>query len=88
MERKMMLIKEWVIEKAQREARRYNIYIDLPERTDDDLRTVMVHDGGYVSVVAEVIAETEKAVKVRLQSGDVGSADGWMTWIPKSQIAA
>lgn len=82
-----LTVKSWVIDKAQQTARAYNCYIDYAERNEDGTRW---EQNGYTKVTAEeVLGETEKALKVRLRTGDVvGSAKGWTMWIPKSQIAA
>lgn len=78
-------IKEWFYDKTQDVARNYNCYIDF-ERDENRYRKV---EDGYVTVYArEIIAETEKAIQVVLETGDVvGSYKGWKTWIPKSVIA-
>lgn len=83
-----LAVKEWVIDKAQDIARNYNIFIDYTRRTNDNYNMALV-DNGYVYVkVEEKLDETEKAIKVRLGSGEVvGSYKGWTLWIPKSQIA-
>ena len=81
-----LTVKEWIIDKAQSTARAYNCFIDYAERTE--LGTPW-RENGYVKVIAEeVLGETEKAIRVRLRTGDVvGSVKGWTLWIPKSQIA-
>ena len=80
-----MKVKEWVIDKAQQTAKSYNCFIDM-ERGEDGTPK---REDGFVTVYAEEkIAESEKAVQVRLRTGDVvGSVKGWKLWIPKSQIA-
>lgn len=71
-------VKGWVIDKAQDTAQRYNVFID----------TKPVDDEYVIVKVEEILKESEKAVQVRLSSGDiVGSVKGWEMWIPKSQIA-
>lgn len=84
--RQSMKVKEWIIDKAQRTAADYNCWIDF-ERDEQGMRKV---ENGYLTVIVdEVLAETEKAVQVRLQTGEVvGSYKGWKLWIPKSQISA
>lgn len=78
-------VSEWFITKAQKSASAYNTFIDY-ERNEEGL--VMVINGKVTVFVDEYIAETEKAVKVRLQTGAVvGSVKGWTLWVPKSQIA-
>lgn len=78
-------VKEWVIDKAQQTARSYNCWIDY-ERTEDG--TAKREDGCIIVYVDEMISESEKAIQVRLRTGDVvGSVKGWKLWIPKSQIA-
>lgn len=85
MVREYMMIKQWVHDREQDKARNFNIYIDYAER-DDETNMVKVEDG-YIKVIACVLAETEKAYKVWLQSGEVvGSAKGWTCWVPKSQV--
>lgn len=84
---KELKVKAWVIDKAQQTASHYNCFIDYARRNDSGTR---VEEDGFIYVIAEeVIAETEKALHVRLATGDVvGSYKGWKLWIPKSQIAA
>ena len=84
-ERQRIKVKEWIIDKAQETAGRYNCYIDYL-RNEDGM--ALVEDGYLTVTVEEVIKETEKAVQVRLETGGVlGSVNGWKVWIPKSQIA-
>lgn len=80
-------VKEWVINKAQETARRYNVFIDYTRRTEDVECKPLVEDDCVFVKVEEVLKETEKAIQVRLSSGEVvGSYKGWTLWIPKSQI--
>lgn len=83
---KAIKVKEWVIDKAQQTASSYNCFIDYEREANG----VAKRENGYITVYAEeTISESEKAVQVRLRTGDVvGSANGWKLWIPKSQIAA
>lgn len=80
-------VKEWFIDKVQDSAKFYNCFIDYFEKTG--LGTPFVDDNGFVFVVAEeILQETEKALKVKLATGDVvGSVKGWTTWIPKSVMS-
>ena len=85
---KELKVKEWVINKAQDEAQKYNIWIDYSRRNEGVAETPLVEDGCVFVWVEEILKETEKAVQVRLSSGEVvGSGKGWTLWIPKSQIA-
>lgn len=82
-----MKIKKWFLDKTQETATRYNTFIDV----EDESRTengIEADSEGYVSVIVrEVLRETEKAVQVVLETGNViGSYKGWTTWIPKSLI--
>lgn len=79
-------VKEWVIDKIQNTAERYNTYIDIYSRDENGM---VSSENGYVVVkVIEVLKESEKAVEVVLSTGDVvGSYKGWKAWIPKSAIA-
>ena len=83
---KMMKVKEWVIDKAQQTASCYKCFIDF-ERGENGMAK---NENGFIAVyVEEFISESEKAVQVRLRTGDVlGSVKGWKLWIPKSQISA
>lgn len=82
-----MKIKTWIIDKAQDEARRYNIFFDVTRRTEDAFRIPLVEDECYFMKIDEVLKETEKAIQIKISSGDVvGSYDGWTLWVPKSQI--
>lgn len=79
-------VKEWVIDKAQDTARRYNCFIDFTRR-DETLGSPVREDGCVFVLAEEVISETEKAIQVKLRTGDVvGSVNGWKLWIPKSQM--
>lgn len=85
--REELKVKEWVIRKEQEIAARYNVFIDYSRRTDDVENKPFVEDGCVFVKVEELLEETEKAIRVRLSSGDVvGSYNGWTLWIPKSQI--
>lgn len=85
---KELKVKEWVINKAQETATRYNVFIDYARRTDDIESKPLVEDGCVFVKVEEILKETEKAIQIRLSSGEVvGSYKGWTLWIPKSQIA-
>ena len=82
-----MYIKEWFYEKEEEKAMWYNTFIDTPERNEDG--TVKVVDGYVLTVVEEILQESEKAIKVRFSTGSVvGSYKGWTTWIPKSVVRA
>ena len=78
-------IKEWFYEKTQDTAARYNCFVD----TDRDENGCTKVEDGFVTVhVLEILAESEKAIQVLLDTGSiVGSVKGWRTWIPKSVIA-
>lgn len=80
----MIAIKEWFYDKTEDVSSRYNCFIDF-ERDENGNRKV--EDGCVFVTVEEVLNESEKAVQVRLRTGDiVGSVKGWKTWIPKSVI--
>jgi hypothetical protein len=82
----ILKIKEWFLNKTQVVAGSYNVYIDF--KRDENLNQMLIEDGYATVFVEEKIAETEKAIQVRLSSGlVVGSSKGWKTWIPKSVIA-
>lgn len=82
-----MKIKTWIIDKAQIEAKRYNTWFDFSRRTDGIAREPLVEDDCYYMNVTEIIKETEKAVQIKLSSGECdGSFNGWTLWVPKSQI--
>lgn len=84
----IMKVKAWVIEKAQNEAKRYNIWFNIPEcGRDADGMHIITSDGYDHIIVEEILSETDKAVKVRIATGWTdGSSKGWTAWIPKSQI--
>ena len=82
---KELKVKRWVIDKAQNSATQFNTFIDYSRRGEDG--RPLEEDGCVFVIVEEVLAETEKALQVRLSSGAVlGSFNGWKLWIPKSQI--
>lgn len=75
-------VKEWFFEKTDKVAKSYNTFIDFA-RNDDG--TINVVDGYVTLFTRELLEESEKAIKVCLESGSiVGSYKGWTTWIPKS----
>jgi len=78
-----LTVKEWFAEKIQREASRYDMWIDFEYKNGQSNM-----ENGLVTIkVFEKLAETEKAIKVKLETGYVvGSVKGWTTWIPKSVI--
>lgn len=83
--RTTLKVKKWFADKEQDKASRYNVFFQVAERNEDG--TIKCEDG-FVSLVAEILAESEKAVKAHICSGDVvGSIKGWTTWIPKSVIS-
>lgn len=78
-------IKRWFADKEQRKAGHFNTYIDLKRNEDGTIEEV---DGYVTAYIEEQLAESEKAIKVRLASGAVlGSYNGWELWVPKSVIA-
>ena len=78
-------VKEWFLNKTQETATRYNTFIDFARNEDG---TILVIDGYATVYVEDKLAETEKAVQVKLHTGNVlGSYKGWTVWIPKSVIA-
>lgn len=78
-------VKEWFFDKTHNVAKTYNTFIDF-ERNSDGMINVV---DGFVTLYArEILAESDKAIKVCLESGAVvGSCKGWTTWIPKSVMA-
>ena len=78
-------IKEWFLDKEQSKASGFNMWFTAPERGgkfNQPIRT-----DGYQAILIERLGESEKAVKVRIDTGEVqGSCKGWVTWIPKSII--
>ena len=83
MERKQLKVKEWVIDREQSKATGYNVFMDF-ER-DDATGTRKVTEG-FLTVTVTVLSETDKAIRVNIESGlVVGSSTGWTAWIPKSQ---
>lgn len=83
-----MKIKEWIYDKIQDDARRYNRFIDVADTSRNEVGAITADEGGYIEVIVEeTIKETEKAFNVKLSTGEIdGSYMGWNCWIPKSQI--
>ena len=76
---------EWLFNKVNRESSNYHIYLDF-DRDENGYMEVVY--GCVFAHVEEVLTESEKAIKVRLASGEcVGSSKGWTTWLPKSCVA-
>lgn len=72
-----MKVKEWFVNKIRQVASKYNIYLDFNYEKD-----------GWVNLsIADILEETEKAIKVEINSSIAdGSFNNWKTWIPKSVI--
>lgn len=72
-----MRVKEWFVNKIKAMARAYNTFLDFTYEKD-----------GWVRLsIEDVLEETEKAIKVKINSGLAdGNQNGWTTWIPKSVI--
>lgn len=86
--RKAMKIKEWFYRKTCAVAKTYNYFIDVTDNSRDETGTITADENGFVEVIATITAESEKAIKARLETGAVvGYCKGWETWIPKSVIA-
>lgn len=84
MELKFLKMKEWLFNKVNNESRNYHIHLDFDR---DENGMMEIEDGCVFAHVEEVLGETEKAIKVRLASGEcVGSTKGWTTWLPKSCV--
>lgn len=80
-------VKEWFIDKEQDKASSFNIYFQYARRTEGNVRTPLREDGCVYVSIEEELGESEKAVHVKIASGDVvGSGKGWKVWIPKSVI--
>ena len=78
-------VRDWFIDKTQITAKKYNTFIDVYSRNEDDV--IISEDGYYTVKIMEVLSESEKAIQVVLGTGDiVGSYKGWKTWLPKSVI--
>ena len=83
-ERQFITIKGWFLNKTQATASAYKCFINIYNRDENGI----IPENTQV-LVEEVIAESEKAVQVRLATGEIdGSAKGWKTWLPKSVIVA
>lgn len=81
-----MKVKAWFIDREEEKANRYNMYIDIDSRGENNM--IVTDENGYYTVRGRILRESEKAVYVDLSTGDiVGSGKGWKTWIPKSLIA-
>ena len=77
-------VKEWFYDKEHDKATRYNIFMDY-ERDENGLANIV--DGYIFLKVEKILGKSEKAIHVRISSGDVvGSYKGWTCWIPKSLI--
>ena len=77
-------VKKWFYEKTASAAASYNVYIDFARQEDG---TIAVTDDTVTLYAREVLAESEKAIKVCLESGAVvGSCKGWTVWLPKSLV--
>ena len=79
-------IKEWFFDKIQETAGQYSCYINVISRNNDGM--IIADTDGYVTVeVDEIIKESDKAVQMKLATGDIeGSYNEWKTWVPKSVI--
>lgn len=87
MTRTILKIKEWFVNKEQDKASAYNMFFDIESRNENG--EIAADENGFVEVIAELISESEKAIKVKIETGAVlGSTKGWKTWIPKSLVVA
>lgn len=86
MARSTLKIKEWFLNKEQDKASTYNMFFNIESRNENG--EITTDENGFVSVVAEIISESEKAIKIKIETGaNLGSTKGWTTWIPKSLMA-
>nr|DAE61488.1 MAG TPA: hypothetical protein [Caudoviricetes sp.] len=77
-------IKEWFFDKEQEKAEKYNVFMDFARNEDG---TQKIENGYIFAKVEEIMKESEKAIQVRVSTGEVvGSYNGWICWIPKSLI--
>lgn len=83
----VLAVKDWFLEKQQKEASHYNMWFDVADRHDESLACFPVVYEECTTVFATIIKQTEKALYVTLRTGEVqGSYKGWKCWIPKSLI--
>lgn len=81
---KSIKVKEWFYDKEASKAKVYNIFFNV------EYKDGMINRENEMVTLSsvDVLAETEKAIKVEIATGAVvGSSKGWTTWIPKSVIA-
>jgi hypothetical protein len=77
-------VKEWFFDKEQEKAEKYNVFMDFARNEDG---TQKIENGYIFAKVEEIMKESEKAIQVRVSTGEVvGSYKGWICWIPKSLI--
>ena len=82
--RGFMKVKEWFFDKTNDAAKNFEMTL-VGEYTDNEtLGRVLDHT---IFRVEEVLAETEKAIKVALDAETFGgNVKTWTTWVPKSVI--
>lgn len=79
-----MTVKRWIADKAQEEAKRYNLFFNVEYANgyyaDTENDTVTFSD-------VEILKETEKAIQVSIACGNAdGKVGTYKAWMPKSQI--
>lgn len=80
---KIFKIKEWLFDKINNEAKGYHMLLD-GEYHDESGNRVLDHTSIHV---IEVLSETEKALRVKLECTTFGGHyHSYTTWLPKSQI--
>lgn len=82
--RKALKIKRWFYDKLNQEAGKFGRYVEHTEYIDP----LSNKEPDALTVVGEYHSETEKAIKMTLESEDIirDSLTEWSCWIPKSVI--
>ena len=82
----IITVKEWFFDKVHDQALGYHISLNGEYTEHPVMGNVLDHTKLRVE---EVLAETEKAYKVKLDAETIyGNWKPWTTWIPKSVIEA
>lgn len=80
----IITVKEWFFDKTNRAAADYGVILEGEYIESETIGSVLDHTKLRVE---DVLAESEKAVKVALDATTRnGSHRTWTTWIPKSVI--
>ena len=76
----------WFYSKMQKKAMEFNVYIAVADANRTKEGRITASEEDTVTCFASIVNQTDKAYRLKFRSGlEVGSVNGWTTWVPKSQ---